>query len=170
MQPPTETNLHALDNAQLLELVRKYQIMGYSRQVRDQAGDILEKRGLDQQILRRLGYLRQGSFETALGHYLRFRKHSRYAFAAYGLFILVTVTAHVLEPHWVISSVLLGSFAGLLGFVFLSLLSQSHFYRCLDRSNAEGNPMVFLFLGMPLYFLMYAHFRNQMEKHLQQLA
>ncbi|MCO5725275.1 hypothetical protein [Robiginitalea marina] len=170
MQPPADTNLHALDNAQLLELVRKYQILGYSEQVRDRARDILEKRGLDQQILRRLGYLRQGSFETALKHYLRFRKHSKYAFGAYGVLVLLILTSYTLEPNWVISSLLLGIFAGLLGFIFLSLLSQSHFYRCLDRSHSEGNPMVFLFLGMPLYFLMYAHYRNQMEKHLQQLA
>jgi hypothetical protein len=170
MQPPADTNLHALDNAQLLEVVRKYQILGFSEQARDKARDILEKRGLDEHILRRLGYLRQGSFEDALQHYLRFRKHSRHAFVAYGLFVLAIFASYTLEPHWAISSLLLGTFAGLLGFVFLSLVSQAHFYRCLDRSHTEGNPMVFLFLGMPLYFLMYAHYRNQMEKHLQQLA
>ena len=69
-----------------------------------------------------------------------------------------------------VSSFLLGIFAGLVGFVVGSLMYQSRFYRVFGKSYTDGSPLLFFFLGMPLYFLMYFRYKNQMEEHLNQLV
>lgn len=170
MKPPAHINLYSLDNAQLLDIVRKYKLYDYPEAVRDKAERILEKRGLDQGILKRLGYLREDAFEEALKHYLGFKRHSKTAFLIYGVFVAFILLSYLLEPSWMLSLFLLAIFAGLIGFVVLSLTSQTGFYRVLGRTYADGNPLVFFFLGLPLYFLMYFHFKKKMEEQLQQLA
>ena len=170
MKPPAHTSLYALDNAQLLNLVRRYQFFGYSEEMRDKARNILKKRGLDEDILRRLGYLNKDPFDKALKYYLSFKRLSRIAFLIYGVFIIFILASYLVEPNWMISSFLLGTFAGLVGFVVGSLIHQSRFYRALGKSYTDGSPLLFFFLGMPLYFLMYFRYKTRMEEHLNQLA
>ena len=170
MKPTPHTSLYALDNAQLLNLVRRYKYFGFSEETRDKARRILEKRGLDEDILRRIGYLNEDPFDEALKYYLNFKRLSKVAFLTYGVFILFIIASYFLEPNWMVSSFLLGIFAGLVGFVVLSLVSQLRFYRVLGKSYSDGSPLVFFFLGMPLYFLMYFRFKSRMEEHLNRLA
>ena len=170
MKPSQHTSLYALDNAQLLNLVRRYQYFGFSEETRDKARRILEKRGLDEDILRRIGYLSEDPFDEALKYYLAFKRHSKVAFLTYGVFIVFVIASYYVEPNWMVSSFLLGVFAGLVGFVVLSLMQQLRFYRVLGKSFADGSPLVFFFLGMPLYFLMYFRFKSRMEEHLDRLA
>ena len=170
MKPPPHTSLYALDNAQLLNLVRRYQYFGFSEETRDKARRILEKRGLDEDILRRIGYLNEDPFDHALKYYLSFKRLSKVAFLTYGVFVLFIIASYFVEPNWMISSFLLGTFTGLVGFVVLSLISQFRFYRVLGKSFTDGSPLVFFFLGMPLYFLMYFRFKARMEEHLNRLV
>lgn len=170
MEPPQLSSLYALDNVQLLKVVRKYQILGYSEELRDKARQILEKRGLDEDILRRLGYLREDPFDEALKYYLAFIRLSRVAFLIYGVLILFIAASYFIEPNWMVSSFLIGVFAGLVAFVVLSLLNQSRFYRVLGKSHSDGSPLVFFFMGMPLYFLMYFRFKSRMQEHLNRLV
>ena len=170
MKPPPHTSLYALDNAQLLNLVRRYRYFGFSEETRDKARSILEKRGLDEDILRRIGYLNDDPFDEALKYYLSFKRISRIAFLTYGVFILFIIGSYFVQPNWMVSSFLLGLFAGLIAFVVLSLLHQLRFYRVLGKSFTDGSPLVFFFLGMPLYFLMYFRFKSRMEEHLDRLA
>jgi hypothetical protein len=170
MKAPESSNLYALDNAQLLNLVRRQRWYGLSQEMTDKARGILEQRGLDEGILRRLGYLKKDPFDLALRHYLGFKKHSRIAFLSYGVFIAFVAASFFLEPNWMISCFLLGLFAVLLGFVISSLREQLRFYQALGQPYADGSPLIFFFLGMPLYFLMYYRFRQQMEAHLERLV
>jgi len=170
MKPPPHTSLYALDNAQLLNLVRRYRYFGFSEETRDKARRILEKRGLDEDILRRIGYLKEDPFDEALKCYLSFKRLSRIAFLTYGVFMLFIIASYFVEPNWMVSSFLLGLFSGLVGFVVLSLVHQLRFYRVLGKSFTDGSPLVFFFLGMPLYFLMYFRFKSRMEEHLNRLA
>ncbi len=170
MKPPQHTSLYALDNAQLLNLVRRYQIFGHSEETRDKAKRILAQRGLDEDILRKLGYLREDPFDEALKHYLSFKQFSRIAFLIYGVFILFIIASFFVEPNWMVSSFLMGVFGSLIAFVVLSLLNQSRFYRALGQTYSDGSPLLFFFLGMPLYFLMYVRFKTRMEEHLSRLA
>ena len=167
---PEYSSLYTLDNAQLLNLVRRYRWFGLSDAMRDKARGILEQRGLDEGILRRLGYLNPDPFDKALEHYLDFKRHSRTAFLSYGVFIAFIIASYFVEPNWMVSCFLLGLFGVLAGFVTVSLVAQLRFYRDLGHTYAEGSPVIFFFLGMPLYFLMYFRFRQQMEAHLQRLA
>lgn len=170
MKAPESSNFYALDNAQLLKLVRRHRWYGLSEELRDKARDILEQRGLDEGILRRLGYLQKDPFDLALRHYLGFKQQSRIAFLTYGLFIAFVAASFLMEPNWMISCFLLGMFCILLGFVISSLREQLRFYRALDKPYADGSPLIFFFLGMPLYFLMYYRFRQQMEAQLERLV
>ncbi|MEJ2583642.1 MAG: hypothetical protein P8Z38_00920 [Robiginitalea sp.] len=170
MKPPQHTSLYALDNAQLINLVRRHRFFGFSVETRDKARRILEKRGLDEDILRRIGYLKEDRFDEALKYYLSFKRLSRIAFLLYGVFLLFIITSYFVEPNWIVSSLLLGIFTGLVGVVVLSLINQLRFYRVLGKSFTDGSPLVFFFLGMPLYFLMYFRFKARMEEHLNRLA
>jgi hypothetical protein len=162
--------LYALDNAQLLNLVRRYRYFGFSEEIRDKARRILEKRGLDEDILRRIGYLNEDPFDEALKYYLSFKRFSKIAFFTYGVFVLFIIASYLIEPNWMVSSFLLGLFGGLVGLVVLSLVHQSRFYRALGKSFTDGSPLVFFFLGLPLYFLMYFRYKSRMEEHLNRLV
>ncbi len=170
MKPSPHTSLYALDNSQLLSLVRRYRYFGFSEQTRDKARRILEKRGLDEDILRRIGYLSEDPFDEALKYYLSFKRQSKVAFLTYGIFVGFIIASYFVQPNWMVASFLLGLFAGLVGFVVSSLLSQMRFYRVLGKSYTEGSPLVFFFLGMPLYFLMYFRFKTRMEQHLDRMV
>ena len=170
MIPSEDTSLYALDNAQLLKLVKKHQWLGISEEVREKARHILHKRGLDEDILRRLGYLNTDPFEKALAYYLAFKQQSRLAFLSYGVFILFIIASYFVDPNWMVSSFLLGLFGLLAAFVTTSMMNQFRFYRLLGKTHSEGSPMMFFFLGMPLYFLMYFRFKQQMEAHLDKLV
>ena len=162
--------MYCLDNAQLLSLVKRHRWFGLSEEMRDKARKVLDQRGLDEGILRRLGYLHTDPFDKALQHYMRFKRLSRIAFLSYGVFLAFIVMSYFVEPNWMISSFLLGLFAILIGFICSSLLEQLRFYRALGERYADGSPLTFFFLGMPLYFLMYFRFRQQMEAHLERLV
>jgi hypothetical protein len=170
MKPPEDTSLYALDNAQLLKLVKKHKWLGITEEVREKAKRILTQRGLDENILRRLGYLGNDPFNEALQYYLAFKRHSRMAFLSYAVFIAFIIASYLVEPNWMISAFLLGLFGLLAGFVTVSMMNQFRFYRLLGKTHSEGSPLVFFFLGMPLYFLMYFRFKQQMEAHLDRLV
>jgi hypothetical protein len=170
MKPPKDTSLYALDNAQLLKLVKRHEWLGITEEVRDKARRILTQRGLDEDILRRLGYLNSDPFDGALQYYLAFKRHSRLAFLSYGVFVTFIIASYLIEPNWMISLFLLSLFGILAGFVMVSLINMFRFYRLLGKTHAEGSPLVFFFLGMPLYFLMYFRYKQQMEVHLDRLV
>jgi hypothetical protein len=69
-----------------------------------------------------------------------------------------------------VSTLLILIFATLITFVIASLTQQSRFYQVAGEHTSSGSPLVFFFLGMPLYFLMFFSFKQKMEAHLDRLA
>lgn len=166
---PTYDHLNTLDNPQLMEIVRNYRLHGYPESMRSRAIELLELRGMDQTLLRRLGYLNNREFEQALKPYLLFRRNSKIGFGIYLFFLLLMGLSFLSEPNLMISVLLLSSFLGFVGFLLLSFESQERFFNQIGKTGASGSPLVFFFMGMPLYFLMYYHFKNIMRQELMDL-
>ncbi|WP_445384306.1 hypothetical protein ACT6NV_09970 [Robiginitalea sp. IMCC44478] len=169
MMRPTYDHLNTLDNPQLMEIVKNYRLHGYPESMRSRALQILELRGMDQTLLRRLGYLNNRQYEAALKPYLLFRRNSKIGFGIYLFFLFLMGLSFLTEPNLLISILLLSSFLGFVSFLLLSFESQDRFFNNIGKTGGSGSALVFFFMGMPLYFLMYYHFKNIMRQELLDL-
>ncbi|MDM9631037.1 hypothetical protein [Robiginitalea aurantiaca] len=162
--------LDTLDNAQLLSLIKKHKWAGLSKEAMDKIVQILSGRGLDKDVLRRIGYLSADPFNEALKYYLAFKRYSKWVFVCYLVFIGSILTSYLFEPSPVISVGLILIFSSLLTLVMVALFKQSLFYRALGAYHSDGSPLAFFFLGMPLFFLMYFSYKQKMETRLEELV
>jgi hypothetical protein len=97
----------------------------------------------------------------------RFRQTSRLAFLIYVAFLMVLAGSYFTAPGWLSSSALFLSFGGFLGLLFFSFFSKSGFYHALGKSDGGENPLILLFLGMPMYILVYFHLEKLMKDELR---
>lgn len=166
-----QTNeLNTLDTAQLLALIKRNRWKEASKEPVDKIVQTLSSRGLDKDTIRRISSLDTDPFDEALKHYLAFKWYSKRVFWCYFMFIGSILISYLLEPTPVLSTILILIFTTLIAFVVGSLVQQSRFYRVVGEYQSEGSPLVFFFLGMPLYFLMYFSYRQKMEAHLNKLV
>lgn len=163
-------SLQTMDNAELLSLLKKSRLSRISKEAVDEIVLILSGRGLDSDVLRRIRHLSADPFDEALEHYLGFKRYSKWVFACYLLFIGSILVSYLFEPSPMISLALVLVFCTLVALVMGSLVYQSRFYRAVGEYRSEGSPLVFFFLGMPLYFLMYFSYKQKMESRLQDMA
>lgn len=166
-----QTNaLESMDTAQLMSLIKRTRWTEVSKDTLDSIVKVLSSRGLDKDVLRRISSLNTDPFDEALKYYKAFKWYSIRVFWCYFIFIGGILISYLFEPSPVISAVLILIFTTLIAFVVGSLVQQSRFYRAVGEYQREGSPLVFFFLGMPLYFLMYFSYRQKMEAHLDRLV
>jgi hypothetical protein len=159
-----------MDNAELLSLLKKSRLTRVPKEALDEIVKILSGRGLDQDVLRRIGHLSADPFDEALKHYEAFKRCSKWVFICYLVFIGSILVSFLLEPSPAMSVCLILIFCTLVTLVMGSLVQQSRFYRAIGSQQSGGSPLVFFFLGMPLYFLMFLSYRQKMEARLEELV
>ena len=166
--------LKKLETEKLIDVVRNYRQYGFEEEFRTEALSILEKRGISQNYLKATGTLENINYDIAEDLFNSFRKSSRRAFILFGLLILSNLLLPIIlaysESIGVVFLVLSG-LALLFYFVYLikSFINQNQFYKLTGQNYGTEGLMVYLFLGMPLYIVMYFYFRNQMNHKMNEI-
>jgi len=163
-------SLHTLGNEELLNLLKNNSWSEASQDIKDKILQILNSRGIDYESKSRNGNSGADPFNKAQKHYLAFKRSSKRVFLSYLAFISAVIISLVLDPHWIMYTALLLIFGTLISFTIDALVRQNLFYKVVGRSRSYRTPLLFFFLGMPLYFLMFLSFDQKMQARLEDLA
>ena len=105
----------------------------------------------------------QKRMRKAFSYFVRFQRAGRMAFALYLTFILLLAVGYTAEPGFWNPILLLLSFAGFLGLLVYTSMAYSGFFEVLGRERAADHPLMLLFMGMPLYILIYLRQEQHMK-------
>jgi len=161
--------LKKLNSDKLIDIVKKYRQFGYDDNLRANAILLLEERGISKDKLEMAVNFENKKDEIECGPYNSFKKNSKIALVLYGLLFLSSLLVPVLltvSETMGLSILIIASCLLLFFFVFVtkSFLNQNQFYKGIGREYGTEGALLYLFLGMPLYILMYFFFRNQMKR------
>ena len=163
-------SLHSLDNAELLDLIKNNSGSEASQGVLEEILKILSSRGIDHNSNPCKRDSDTDAFDEAQKHYLAFKRSSRRVFLCYLIFVSAITISIVIDPHWIVSTALLLIFGTLISLIIDALVQQTRFYKVVGGARTYRSPLVFFFLGMPLYFLMFLSFQQKMEAQLNKLV
>ena len=158
--------LKRLNDLKLIDTVKNHKQYGYDESVRNSAILILEERGIDIEQLKLSGNFKNHNYENAQRIYDSYRKNSLTAFIVYILSFIIQV--NIFDIGGIIM-LIINTLIMILYLIYLikSFISQSNFYKAIGKDYGVSGAFLYLLLGMPLYFIMYFFFRNQMKEQLR---
>ena len=167
-----QERIKKLDANKLIDVVKNYRQYGYDDAIRNYALAILEERGINKDDLQLTGNYENKAYDFAIDLYASFKRNSKIAFIFYGLFILIKFVApHLnINSNFISTIILVGYVLSfVIYFIFLlgSFLNQTEFYKLSNDDFGSGGALMYLFIGMPFYFVMYFVFRNQMKEKMK---
>lgn len=163
-------SLHTLGSEELLDLLKNTSWSEASQDIKAKILQILSSRGIDHNSNPGNRDSETDAFDKAQNHYMAFKRSSRRVFFCYLTFIGAVTFSLFLETHWTVSTGLLFIFGTLISFISDALVQQTRFYKVVGGGRSRKRPLVFFFLGMPLYFLMFLNFDQKMRARLGDLA
>ncbi len=167
--PDYTEKLKSFNNIKLIDVVKNYKQYNYDESLRKIALDILNERGVSEEDLKLSGNFENSEFKNAEGLYRNFRKYSRTAFICYLLIFGFEILGNFLDTDYATLTkiLLICSFTALLlYFVFLikSILTERNFYNSIGKKQGLSTVLIYIFIGMPFYFLMYFYFNKHLMK------
>lgn len=162
--------LQTLGNEELLDMLQNNSWSGASEDLKAKILQILSSRGIDHESNPHNRDSGANPFHKAQKHYLAFKRSSRRVFFCYLTFVTAIIISFFFDPHWTLYTALLLIFGTLISLIINALIQQSRFYKVVGGARSYRSPLVFFFLGMPLYFLMFLSFNQKMQARLEDLA
>ena len=161
--------LENLSENKLIDVVKNYRQYGYTEEYRNLALNILSERGIDEMTLKLRGQFENTLYNDAQIHFKKFLHNSNLAFSLYLLSILLFfILPLFLSIELSSILILICSFAYLLFFV-LSFINQANFYSAIGKSYMAENPIIFLLLSVPIYFIVFFYFKKKMKNQLSEI-
>ncbi len=166
--------LSKLDNDKLFDVVKNYRQYGYDDSLRETAIYILIKRGISKEQIQFSGSFENKTYDFANEIYASFLKNSKNAFIMYWVVLISKMVINLLPNEsvglaWTLFFVILLSFILYFIFLILSFINQNKFYKAIGQEQETEGALLYLFLGLPLYFIMYFYFRNQMKEKINEI-
>lgn len=166
--------LQNLSDQKLMDVVKNYRQYGYDDNIRTSAILLLANRGITKEQLELTGNYENRTYDYAGELYKTYNRNSKIAFVLYLIILFNNILIPVLSQNSdTLSSVLLiANFLIVVGyFLFLirSFLNQNQFYKSINQDYGTEGAVMYFFLGIPLYFLMFFYFRNQMREKLKEI-
>jgi lipopolysaccharide export system permease protein len=166
--------LNDYSDQKLIDLLKNYRQYDLDRSYKNTALKILNGRGVTEQELRFGGNLVNETFESALRYKNNYRENSRMGLFLYIIALVFDLSGAILNNNGfpVFGKTLLG--IGILATVLFlisfakTLSNQTNFYKVLGH-KIMSNSIVFIILGIPLYFLYYLYFNRKMKEDLKQI-
>jgi lipopolysaccharide export system permease protein len=166
--------LNEYSDQKLIDLLKNYRQYDLDRSYKNTALKILNSRGVTEQELRFAGNLVNETFESALRYKNNYRENSRMGLFLYIIALVFDLSGAILNNNGfpVLGKTLLG--IGILATVLFlisfakTLSNQTNFYKVLGH-KIMSNSIVFIILGIPLYFLYYLYFNRKMKEDLKQI-
>lgn len=148
------------DDKELIKVIKNYRQYGYSRTHRNTAVSILNSRGVTNQQLKFSGNFDNQKFEEGIRLKYKFDEDSKLAFILYAIAIPLLIGGLIFNNNEfpIIGKILL-FIGGAIGVIYIfalirSFIGSSNLNKHLGKESGI-NAILFLLLGLPLYFLFY---------------
>ncbi len=162
----------AYDKEKLIDIIKNYRVYNYDDSYKKGALKILESRGITEQELKIAGHLSNDNFENAKRNYLEYGLYSKIALFFYFPYFLSILAYLILRNNdfsllaAIAIAIAIPSFILFFTFLIKSFASQSNFIKLTERKY-NFNVILFLFLGIPLYLLLYLFYKKRMKEELK---
>ncbi|MBT8305271.1 MAG: LptF/LptG family permease [Bacteroidia bacterium] len=162
----------AYENSRLIDIIQNYRKYDYNETYRDNAFRILNERGISEQELKIAGHISNDRFENAKRNYLDFTLNSRISLFFYIPFLIGILAYFVLNnnnlPLMAIVALVIAIPSTIMFLVFLSkaYMSQTNFYKIAEKKYSF-NIIIFIVVGIPLYFLLHVFNKKKMKEELK---
>jgi len=169
------SELDGFENDKLIDIVKNFRQFGLSLNYKQSALKLLNSRGISELELKMGGNLSNQKYENALRLFIDFKENSKLALVLNILAIVLGFGGSILSNNGspVIGNILSGiAILSLLFFVVVfqkSTSNQSDFYKLLSIKFLT-NSFVFIFLGIPLFFLYRPYFIKKMKQDLLKIS
>lgn len=163
--------LQQLDTDKLKDVAKNYQRYGLDSSIHQEAIRLLKLRGFAQNDLLLLGLFADPLENRASAIARDFKKSTRVALFIYlGLFALNIALPFLktTNPYLEIGILIIACafFVAFLVFLMKSFFYQHEFYDVLGRKNRLDSAVLFMVLGIPLYFVLFILIRKEMKENL----
>ncbi|WP_347709806.1 LptF/LptG family permease [Jejuia spongiicola] len=164
-------DLQAYENNKLIDIIKNYREYSYSSKYRNTALSIINSRGISNQQLKFSGDFYNHKKEETIRLKNSFEEDSKLALILYLISNILTIPGAILENN---KFPLLGSILIIIGLIvyvlFLfalikSFISNSNFYKHIKK-DSFSNALLFIIVGLPLYFFIYIYQKKRMEEEL----
>lgn len=166
--------LTTYDDAKLIDILKNYRQYDFNENYKVTTLEILNSRGITEQELRFGGNLKNQLYEDALRYKLAFNGYSKMALTFYILNLAFNIVGAVLKnngfPILGTALIVVSVLAAIIYFyAFIkSFINQSNFYKVLNKRSV-ANALIFVLVGIPLYFIYFFIYNKKMEEDLKQI-
>jgi len=165
----SKETLNRLSDSKLIDAIKNHKQYGYSDELKELAILILSERGITKEQLKLTGSLENKNYNYAKDLFKTYRKNSKIALVFY-LILLLTIVTWPLLPiesrafHIIMICINWISLIAFPVFLIKSFINQNEFSKLANKDYATEGALMYLFLGMPLYVLMYFYFLKDMRE------
>ena len=166
--------LNSYENEKLIDILKNYKQYDYDESYKNMSLYILESRGVTKQELKFSGNFSNQKYEEAVRLTSAFQEDSKLAFILYIISFVVSLSGLILKnntfPTLGTALVTLSIVIGIIYLIALikSFNYQSDFYKLIDKKSVT-NAIIFILIGMPLYFIYYFLQRKKIKEDLNQI-
>jgi lipopolysaccharide export system permease protein len=166
------STLLGYDNSKLIDVVKHYRQYDYDIGYKNSSIEILESRGITKQELKFGGNLTDHAYEESLRLKYLYEENSKLAFILYFIAVIFTLPGAILKnngfPTIGDSLYIIGLCIGVIYLFALikSFIDNSNLNKQLGANNVS-NVIIFLLLGLPLYFIFYFFQKKKINEDLK---
>lgn len=160
------------DNKKLIDVVKHYRQYDYGIEYKNSSLSLLNSRGITEQELKFGGNLTDHGYEESLRLKYSYEENSKLAFVLYTVSLVLTLPGGILRNNGYpfLGQILFitGTVVSILYLFALikSFIDHSNLYKQLGKKNLS-NAIIFMILGLPLYFIFYFYQKRKINEDLK---
>ncbi|MDG1778686.1 MAG: LptF/LptG family permease [Flavobacteriaceae bacterium] len=168
-------NIQHFENEKLIDLIKNYRYYGLTLAHKTDALNLLKERGITELELKLTGNLSNETYESGVRHMEDYHENATVAYFAHLLVLILGIGGFILNNN---GAATVGSIMIALALIALVLFiivfpkvlkNQAAFYKLLKKKFMAHN-VVFIVLGLPLFFLYRLYFNKKMNEDLTKIS
>jgi hypothetical protein len=164
--------LIVLNDTKLIDVVKNYRQYGYDESIRNSALTILKSRGIDEDYLKLTGNFSNHNYDRALDIASSYSNNSKTAFLLYlSVFVMSYFTFIAGEFSesfgWIFLILTFSTFILFNVYFMKSMFNHVQFYKSVGKELGVGDIIIYLFIGLPLYFFLHFYYKKQMKEEIK---
>lgn len=175
VQTVQELSIQHFENEKLIDLIKNYRHYGLTLAHKTNALNLLKERGINELELKLTGNLSNESYESGVRHMEDYHENATVAYYAHLIVLIFGIGGFILNNNGfpTIGSIMivLAIVALILFFILFPKVvkNQAAFYKLLKKKFMTHN-VVFIILGLPLFFLYRLYFNKKMNEDLTKIS
>ncbi|MEH6537264.1 MAG: LptF/LptG family permease [Psychroserpens sp.] len=164
--------LNNYDNTQLIDVLKHYRKYDYGIEYKNSSLSILNSRGITEQELKYSGNLTDHAYEESIRLKYAYEGNSKLAFILYAMALVFILPGAILKNNGYptigqalfVTGIVVGALY--LFALIKSYIDYSNLYKQLEKNNIS-NALIFVLLGLPLYFVFYFFQKKKINEDLK---